>query len=179
MHLISRVEVTACLTCFLSPGQIFRPQDLHSLVSPLSLASPSRSRALHFSRPPPGPKASLCLSIRQAWLMPLPALPPPRKACDSSGSHQKISKDHSRPSSVPSPHTVLSLLQVTRCRPCPVSTLYNVLSEERAHPSLHGDRDIHSVRSIGFYCVSGALGTLALWEPWQRFLGWAGSCAAV
>lgn len=92
----------------LSPGHIFRPQDLRSLVSPLSLASPSRSRALHFSRPSPGPKASLCLSIRQAWLMPLPALPPPRKACNSLGSHQRSAK--TIPDPAQSRHLILSSL---------------------------------------------------------------------
>lgn len=81
-----QVEATACLTWFLPPGQIFRPQDLCKLVPPRSLASlsPSWSHSQlsdHLGRPVivdaatrshQGPLQTLLRPIASCWPLSAP-----------------------------------------------------------------------------------------------------------
>lgn len=172
MHLISRGEVTACLTCFLLLRQIFRPQDLCSLASPPSLASPSRS----------GP--NIFQAVSWSHSQPVPVLHPPGLVHTAPPTHPALqllgrpiivwaaAEDEQEPL-----QTQLSRITSycpfsppgDQVRACPPSTLYHVLARKGLAPPHTQDcsRGRRRLLSITTVCHG----------QWQRF--WFFSLSAI
>lgn len=92
------------------------------------------------------------------------------------GSHQRWAK--TTPDPAQSHDSALSSLPlVARCRPRTLGTLHHVLSEERARPSPHGERDLLSKVHGCLLCLTntGEIGTLGILAEIPG-LGWVTCC---